>query len=182
MLVATHGGQGERRTPGTKHVPRVYRAKHAPPTDLRHPAERLMRACKGEGAGQTPRNSGDLLLMPTDDARAVPVGHLIRQVPYDARSIPLIAESLGGEATLAPFRLPGAAVHQILVSGAGGRPGALLTLWPSIRRVDAVGGSATVVFTDVTTVDLVGEIEVQFRRTTREYLIVARGGKIIVRA
>ncbi len=120
--------------------------------------------------------------MPPDDVPSAPIRHPIRQVPYDARCIPLIGETLGGDVTLAPFRLPGAAVHQILVPGSGGRPAAMLTLWPSIRRVDAVGGSATVVFTDVTTVDLVGEIEAQFRRTTREYLIVARGGKIIVRA
>jgi len=123
--------------------------------------------------------------MPNDNQPiqpSTPTGHPIRQVPYDTRSIPLIADALGCEATLAPFRLPGGAVHQILVPGAGGRPAAMLTLWPSIRRVDTVGGSATVVFTDVATVDLVGEIEVQFRRSTREYLIVARGGKIIVRA
>ena len=120
--------------------------------------------------------------MQPDAPSSAPTGHLIRKVPYDAQSIPLIAETLGGEATLAPFRLPGAAVHQILVPGAAGRPAAMLTLWPSIHRIDAIGGSATVVFTDIAVVDLVGEIEAQFRRTTREYLIVARGGKIIVRA
>ena len=48
--------------------------------------------------------------------------------------------------------------------------------------MDAIGATATVVFTDIETVDLVAEIEVQFRRIWREYLIIARGGKIIVRA
>lgn len=120
--------------------------------------------------------------MPTDDAHPLPLGSRVRRVPYDAESIDVIAETLGADVTLAPFRLPGAAVFQILVPGAGGRPAAMLTLWPSIQRVDAVGGSATVVFTSIATVDLVPGIEVQFRRTTREYLIVARGGKVIVRA
>jgi len=106
----------------------------------------------------------------------------IRQIPYDAQSIDLIAETLGVEAGMAPFRLPNAAVYQIMVPGERGRPAAMLTLWPSLRRVDAVGGPATVVFTDVVTVDLVAEIEVQFRRSNRDYLIVARGGKLIVRA
>lgn len=106
----------------------------------------------------------------------------IQQVPYDRQSIDLIAVVLAGEARLAPFRLPNAAVYQILVPGSAGRPAAMLTLWPSLRRIDAVGGSATVVFTDVATVDLVEDVEVLFRRTRQEYLIVARGGKIIVRA
>ena len=83
---------------------------------------------------------------------------------------------------LAPFGLPGAAVYQLLVPGRGERPAAMLTLWPSLRRVDAIAGSATVVFTAVATVDVVDGVEVQFRRDTGEYLIVARGGKIIVRA
>jgi hypothetical protein len=39
-----------------------------------------------------------------------------------------------------------------------------------------------VVFTDVQTVDLVGTVEVQFRRSNQEMLIIARGGKVIVRA
>jgi hypothetical protein len=58
----------------------------------------------------------------------------------------------------------------------------MVTLWPGIRRVDVVAGPATVVFTDIAVVDLVPEVEVQFRRTNRELLIVARGGKVIVRA
>ncbi len=105
-----------------------------------------------------------------------------RRLDYDARSIEAIAETLGVRVRLADFRLPGAAVYQLEVPGVKGRPAALLTLWPSIRRVDAIGGSATVVFTNVATVDLVPGVEVQFRRSTREYLIVARGGKVIIRA
>lgn len=111
-----------------------------------------------------------------------PPSRRIRQIAYDAQAMDLIAETLGVPLGLADFRLPGAAVYQIMVPGTDGRAAAMLTLWPSIRRVDAIGGGATVVFTDVTTVDIVADIEVQFRRANRDYLIVARGGRIIVRA
>jgi hypothetical protein len=37
------------------------------------------------------------------------------------------------------------------------------------------------VFTGVVRVDLVPGVEVQFRRANREVLIVARGGRVIVR-
>lgn len=106
----------------------------------------------------------------------------IRRLVYDGESIDLIAETLGVAVALAPFQLPGAAVYQLLVPGTNDRPAAMLTLWPSLRRVDAVAGPATVVFTDVATVDLVPDVEAQFRRGSQEYLIVARGGKVIVRA
>lgn len=107
-----------------------------------------------------------------------PITHL----DFSEAAIPAIAEAIDGTAGMAPFRLPGAAVHQITVPAKSGHPATLLTLWPSIRRVDAIGPNATVVFTDVVSVDIVGTVEVQFRRSTREFLIVARGGKIIVRA
>lgn len=109
-------------------------------------------------------------------------GRRIRRMPYDAGAVDLVAEALGAEVRLADFRLPGAAVYQLIVAGKGERPAALVTLWPSIQRVDAITGGATVVFTEVATVDLVPGVEVQFRRVGREYLIVARGGKVIVRA
>ena len=109
-------------------------------------------------------------------------GGRLRRLSYDANAVDLIAETLGVPVGLAPFRLPGAAVYQLLVPGAEGRPAAMLTLWPSLGRVDAINGTATVVFTEVQTVDLVADVEVQFRRESREYLIVPRGGKLIVRS
>lgn len=109
-------------------------------------------------------------------------GRRIRRVPYDAAAVAMIAEALGAAPRLADFRLPAAAVYQIVVVGKGERPAAMLTLWPSLRRIDAISGGATVVFTDVATVDLVPGVEVQFRRVQHECLIVARGGKVIVRA
>ena len=106
----------------------------------------------------------------------------IRQIPYDAQAIDLIADTFDIPVGLADFRLPGAAVYQLMVPGTDGRASAMLTLWPSIRRVDAIGGGSTIVFTNVVTVDLVAGIEVQFRRANRDYLIVAIGGRLIVRA
>lgn len=113
---------------------------------------------------------------------SVPARSRIRQIPYNAQAIDLIADTLDIPVGLADFRLPGAAVYQLMVPGTDGRASAMLTLWPSIRRVDAIGGGSTIVFTDVVTVDLVAGVEVQFRRTNRDYLIVAIGGRLIVRA
>jgi hypothetical protein len=106
----------------------------------------------------------------------------IRTLPYDVNAVEEIARELGAEATLAPFRLPSSAVWQMTVPGDQGRPQAMLTLWPGIRRIDVIAGPATVVFTDIAVVDLVPEVEVQFRRANREVLIVACNGKVIVRA
>jgi hypothetical protein len=106
----------------------------------------------------------------------------IRQIPFNEQCVELVAEVLDVTAKSAPFRMPNGAVYQMLVPGLDGRPATMLTIWPSIRRVDAISPSSTVVFTDVATVDLVEDVEVQFRRTNRDYLIVARGGKVIVRA
>ena len=106
----------------------------------------------------------------------------IRQIPFDDRAAADVAEALGGMSGLASFRLPSGAVYQVLVPGKDEKPATMLTFWPAIKRIDAIGPSLTVVFTDVVTVDIVGDIEVQFRRSNRDYLIVARGGKVIVRA
>ncbi len=107
---------------------------------------------------------------------------LIRTVPFDTRAIDPITDVLDVAATVAPFRLPSSTVWQMTVRGEQGRPVVMLTLWPGIHRVDVVAGPATVVFTDVQSVDLVPGVEVQFRRSNRNFLIVARGGKVIVRA
>lgn len=106
----------------------------------------------------------------------------IRTVPFDVQAVELVAECLGVAASLAPFRLPSSAVWQMTVPGSGGRPQAMLTLWPGIGRIDVIAGPATVVFTSIQSIDLVPDVEVQFRRAKREVLIVARGGKVIVRA
>jgi hypothetical protein len=106
----------------------------------------------------------------------------IQTVPYDGEAVALIAEYLGVETTLAPFQLPASEVWQMTVPGEQGRPRAMLTLWPGIRRIDVIAGPATVVFTEIAKVDLVPDVEVQFRRSNGELLIVARGGKVIVRA
>ena len=123
--------------------------------------------------------------MTTPDESTVPErsrSPRIERLAYDAASVERVAETLGVALERAPFRLPSATVWQLTVPGRDDRPAALLTLWPSIRRVDVIAGPATVVFTEVELVELVPDVEVQFRRRGREYLIVARGGKVIVRA
>jgi len=103
-------------------------------------------------------------------------------VPYDIDAVELVAACLDASASLASFGLPNSAVWQLTIPGTKGRPEAMLTLWPGIGRVDVIAGPATAVFTEVRTIDLVPDVEVQFRRATRGVLIVARGGKLIVRA
>jgi hypothetical protein len=102
--------------------------------------------------------------------------------PFDQRSVAEVALLLGVTATLAPFQLPGGEVHQLTLQRDEEPPTGLLTLWPTIRRVDVISPSATVVFTKVATVDLVEGVEVLFRRNSREYLIIILAGKVIVRA
>jgi hypothetical protein len=93
-----------------------------------------------------------------------------------------IAFALETAADLAPFQLPGARVYQLLVAGHAERPAAMITLWPSLRRVDAIGWGSAVVFTRVVSAQLVDGVEVLFRRESGEYLVVAKGGRIVVRA
>jgi hypothetical protein len=122
----------------------------------------------------------------SEDQGATPAhqtsGSIITHHAFDSGSIEVIAASLGVAPERAPFQLPGGAVYQLTIPNAHGQAATLLTLWPSIHRVDAISPSSAIVFTDVRTVDVVGTVEVQFRRGNRDYLIVARGGKVIVRA
>jgi hypothetical protein len=106
----------------------------------------------------------------------------LRTVAFDDGMVETIAEAIDARPSLAPFQLPGAAVYQFTLHGSEGRPSALVTLWPSLRRVDAIGNSAAVVFTRIATVQLVDGVEVLFRRETGEYLVIAKGGRIVVRS
>ena len=120
--------------------------------------------------------------MTSRDVTSLPRNPRIRTIPYSDQAITPIGELLEAEVGTADFLLPSSTVYQMTLPGANGRPTAMVTLWPGIRRVDVVSGPATVVFTDVQTVDLVPGVEVQFRRTAKECLILARNGQVIVRA
>jgi hypothetical protein len=96
--------------------------------------------------------------------------------------VDIIAGTIGAVSNLAPFQLPGGAVYQFTVKDETDKPSAMITMWPSLRRVDAIGSAAAVVFTRVATVQLVPGVELLFRRDGGEYLIVSRSGKIIVRS
>jgi hypothetical protein len=120
--------------------------------------------------------------MPPRDLADLPRSPRIRTIPFDPNAIEPIAELLGGPASPAEFQLPGSTVWQMTIEGQNGRPKALVTLWPGLHRVDVVAGPATVVFSDIQSIDLVPGVEVQFRRGAREVLILARNGQVIVRA
>jgi hypothetical protein len=116
-----------------------------------------------------------------EDEVEAPAGRL-RVVPFSDAMVDTIAEAIDARPSLAPFQLPGAAVYQFTLDGSEGRPSAMITLWPSLRRVDAIGSSAAVAFTQIASVQLVDGVEVLFRRETGEYLVIAKGGRIIVRS
>jgi len=111
-----------------------------------------------------------------------PTINRIQRIPFDQHCVERVAYALGATWNVAPFGVPGGTVYQITVPDKNDRPGVMLTIWPSLKRIDAISSAATIVFTDVVSVDLVGQIEVQFRRTNRDLLIVTHGGKLIVRA
>jgi hypothetical protein len=106
----------------------------------------------------------------------------VRIVPFREETVAIIADAIGASAALAPFQLPGAAVYQFTVEGSVGRPAAMVTLWPSLRRVDVIGSGAAVVFTRVASVQLVDGVEALFRRESGEFLVVAKGGRFVVRS
>jgi hypothetical protein len=119
----------------------------------------------------------------TEQETAAPaVKRTIVKLPFDQRAVPEIARFFGVGSALAPFQLPGGVVHQLTIQRPEAPPTVLLTLWPSIRRIDAISQSATVVFTQVGTVELVEGVEALFRRSSGEYLIVTLAGKVIVRS
>lgn len=120
--------------------------------------------------------------MTSFDSASLPRNPRIRTIPYDEEAITPIADLLDAGIGRADFRLPSSTVYQMTIPGTNGRPTAMVTLWPGIRRVDVISGPATIVFTDIQTVDLVPGVEVQFRRTARECLILASNGQVIVRA
>lgn len=116
-----------------------------------------------------------------DEPRNIP-HHPITSHRFDEQIVEAIAAALGVSVQNAPFRHPESAVYRLTVENTDGLAPTIVNLWPALARVHAISPSSAVVFTEVCTVDLVGTVEVQFRRPNREMLIVARGGRVIVRA
>lgn len=105
----------------------------------------------------------------------------LRSIPFRDDTVDLIAEALEATLNLAPFQLPGARVYQLTIDGPERRPLTMVTLWPSLRRIDAIGGGSAIVFTQIESVQLVAGVEALFRRASGEYLVISRVGKLIVR-
>ena len=106
----------------------------------------------------------------------------VRTITFDRAAVEAIGAVLGASVGRADFRLPDAAVHQLLIEGVDGRPTTMLTLWPSIRRVDVVAGPATIALTDVVAVDLSPGVEIVFRRGNGTHCVVTVAGRVVVRA
>ncbi len=125
----------------------------------------------------------------------IPVGSPIHRVGFTLDEIESIAIELGQPLALAPFQVHGESVYRVIVpllDGAVVRgepvdvdpayagPVTTLTLWPSLRRVDATNPWATVVATGIVAVDLVPGVEAIFRHAGGS-LTVARNGRVMVR-
>lgn len=125
----------------------------------------------------------------------IPPNSAVRRVAFVADELDAIAVELGQPVALAPFRVHDQPVHRVIVPihiGAivpaapvsGDRdetaPVTTLTLWPSLRRVDATNPWATVVATGIVAVDLVTGVEAIFRHPGGS-LTVSRNGRIMVR-
>jgi hypothetical protein len=106
----------------------------------------------------------------------------IRTIDYDESAIVEIAELFDAASYLASFQFRETPIQRLDVPSNIGHSPTVLTFWTGLRRVDVLADNVVVVFTNVATVDLVEGVEVLFRRLSGEYLIVAIGGKVIVRA
>ena len=126
---------------------------------------------------------------------AVPANSSVRRVAFTVDELDAIAAELGQSVALAPFRVHGQQVYRVIVPvrfGAIGpatpvdddpgetAPVTTLTLWPSLRRVDASNPWATAVATGIVAVDLVTGVEAIFRHPGGS-LTVTRNGRIMVR-
>jgi hypothetical protein len=111
---------------------------------------------------------------------SIPVGSSARRIPFDQSAIAAICETLQTEPHPAAYAFQGIPVLQAVVAGHDGRESVTIVFWPDLHRVDASSLQATVVMTGVAVVDLVEGVEVLFRGQSH-YLVVALGGKIIVR-
>lgn len=106
----------------------------------------------------------------------------IDKLPFDRAALEQVATLLGGTLRSANFRLPDADVWRLEVPDEAGAVAVTLTFWPSIRRVDASSPVLTIVMTDIAGVEIVEDVEAVFRRADGGYLIIPKGGKVLVRA
>jgi hypothetical protein len=103
-------------------------------------------------------------------------------LPYSSETVETIAFAIDAKLERAAFQLPGSTVYQLTVNDPDGHAQVMLTLWTSLRRVDAVGVGAVVVFTNVASIQIVERTEVLFRRENGDYLIVTTRGRIVVKS
>lgn len=111
---------------------------------------------------------------------------------FDEASIDAIAGLLGGEARKAPFEVPrtpgpedrpeappGQPVYQVTMPSQEMGQDLLLTLWPSLGRVDVRLGKSYWALKGITSVELYPGVEVLFRREEPPaFLFVSVKGRV----
>jgi hypothetical protein len=99
-------------------------------------------------------------------------------LPFAETVVAEIAALLCVPASVEPYRVRGAAVYRLaLVNPSLGVEVAVI-LWPSLHRVDVRIGDCSMVYKEVSEVELIPGVEVIFRRHDAEgYLFVSVGGR-----
>jgi len=92
-----------------------------------------------------------------------------------------VAVLLGVAATAEPYRVHDTSVYRLNVPNASLRTDIVVLLWPSLGRVDVRIGDCSIVYRGVTSVELLPDVEVIFRRQgAAGYLFVSVGGRASV--
>jgi hypothetical protein len=101
----------------------------------------------------------------------------IRFPRLDEQAAGAIAELFGVPLGLAPYRLRGRPVYQLLIPMPSEERPLEMVLWPDLARVDVRVGASAMVFKSVSGVEIYPGVEVLFRRQNPPgHLFVSVGG------
>lgn len=98
---------------------------------------------------------------------------------FDVSALGPIAAELGVSFQTEPYQVRGQAVYATDLITANGDT-LRLVLWPSIGRVDAYAGRATMILKNVDLVDIYQGVEVTFRRRGGGFLFITRAGQAYI--
>jgi hypothetical protein len=107
------------------------------------------------------------------------VGNGGKDRPYDEAVIPQVAELLGASVSERPLAVQGGRVFELRLRNRALGLEVLLTLWPSLRRVDARVGDVLAIIKGISRVTLEPGVEAVFwKEPGPGYLLVTITGKV----
>lgn len=101
-----------------------------------------------------------------------------QRAPFDAGCLEEIASELRVPLCEEPYQVRGAKVYRLQVRSAELGIEVKIVLWPSLARVDVYAGSVSIVFKDVSDVEILPGIEVLFHRAGGGHLFVTAAGGV----